>query len=287
MSLSFEDPTNPIDRSMKLLVRHCPTVLLRLAGIETNDAEIKFEDANVIMPELRADHVCILSWIPFAVYLEYQFNPKKELLELWFAKCGALTKQLKMPVGLLAIYLQKGDYATFPDRYEVQVGDIKTQFHFTAVKLWEHESRIRSGELIELAPLLILFEDNPSHDTVREEIALIKNSGLPPKVQSDLLGTALILASRQFTRNVIKSLFEEEIKMKYETGLVDDWLEESKAEGELNRTRKMLTLFLTRRFNATPDALLKKIDGAEIKWCESLFDRAITIDSLEELGWEN
>ena len=54
---------------MKLLVRNCPTVLLRLAGIEATDANVKFEDANVLISELHADHVCILESIPFAIYL--------------------------------------------------------------------------------------------------------------------------------------------------------------------------------------------------------------------------
>ena len=79
--------------------------------------------------------------------------------------------------------------------------------------------------------------------------------------------------------------------MKYETGLVDDRLEESRtegdAEGELKQMREALTLFLTRRFTSIPPELLRRIEKAEIKWCESLFDRAITIGSLEELGWEN
>ena len=87
-----------------------------------------------------------------------------------------------MPVALLAIYLQKGDYITFHDRYEVEFGIIKTQFRFTTVKLWEHKSRVRSVELIELAPLLILFEETPTQQTVKEEIALIKNSALSDKV---------------------------------------------------------------------------------------------------------
>ena len=65
---------------MKLLVRNCPTVLLRLAGIAATDADVKFEDANVLMSELHADHVCVLECIPFAIYLEYQLIPKKENL---------------------------------------------------------------------------------------------------------------------------------------------------------------------------------------------------------------
>lgn len=39
---------------------------------------------------------------------------------------------------------------------------------FTAIRLWEHADRIRSGELIELAPLLLLGEESPTEQSVRE-----------------------------------------------------------------------------------------------------------------------
>ena len=74
--------------------------------------------------------------------------------------------------------------------------------------------------------------------------------------------------------------------MKYETGLLDDWLEESKAAGKLETMRKMLTLLLTRRFTTLPEKLLKKIGEAKFEWCENLFNRSIMIGSLEELEWE-
>ena len=192
-----------------------------------------------------------------------------------------------MPVALLAIYLQKGDYITFHDRYEVEFGNIKTQFRFTTVKLWEHKSRVRSVELIELAPLMILFEETPTQQIVKEEIALIKNSALSDKVQSELLSVALILASRLFTRDAINFLFEEDVKMIYEKGLVDDWLEEREAKGELKNMREMLLKFLTRRFSALPNELVAKINESELEWCESLFDQSITVNSLPELHWEN
>ena len=79
--------------------------------------------------------------------------------------------------------------------------------------------------------------------------------------------------------------------MIYEKGLVDDWLEEREAKeearGELKNMREMLLKFLTRRFSMLPDELVAKINESELEWCESLFDKAITVNSLYELPWEN
>ena len=75
--------------------------------------------------------------------------------------------------------------------------------------------------------------------------------------------------------------------MIYEKGLVDDWLEEREAKGELKNMREMLLKFLTRRFSALPNELVAKINESELEWCESLFDQSITVNSLLELHWEN
>ena len=83
--------------------------------------------------------------------------------------------------------------------------------------------------------------------------------------------------------------------MIYEKGLVDDWLEEREAKGEargeargeLKNMKEMLLKFLTRRFSALPEELVAKINESELEWCGSLFDRSITVNSLNELPWEN
>ena len=131
------------------------------------------------------------------IYLEYQLEPDPSLLKSWFAKCGGLTRQMGLPVVLMVIYLHKGDRATFPDKYSVAAGDLKTEFSFTAVRLWEYSDRIRSGELAELAPLLILCDDIPSEQTVQLEVELLRNAGLPRETLVDLLGLALRIASRR------------------------------------------------------------------------------------------
>lgn len=73
----------------------------------------------------------------------------------------------------MVINLKKGDRATFPNRSNGEVAGISTEFRFTAVRLWEHADRIRSGQLAELAPLPGLCESSRTVNTVREEIDLL------------------------------------------------------------------------------------------------------------------
>ena len=51
---------NPIDVSMKMLIRGRPEVALSLAGLALPHQEIRFDDTSVISHELHADHVMIL-----------------------------------------------------------------------------------------------------------------------------------------------------------------------------------------------------------------------------------
>lgn len=104
MSDFQSDPAHLIDRSAKLLFRHCPDAVLRLAGLNVPAESIRVEDPNLNLPELRADHVFVLNTA--AIYLEYQLEPDANLLPSWSAKWGGLVRQLGMPVALLVLYLQ-------------------------------------------------------------------------------------------------------------------------------------------------------------------------------------
>src|SRR5262249_41279822 len=161
---------------------------------EVTPEHIRVEDPNLNLPELRADHVFILEGEmeaqTYAIYLEYQLEPDISLLPSWCAKWGGLTRQLGMPVFLLVLYLQRGDRATFPNDYTVRSGALEMKLTFPVIRLWEHAHRIRSGELPELAPLLLLCEETPTEETVQEEVALIHASRLPRETQAELLGLA-------------------------------------------------------------------------------------------------
>ncbi|HLJ56600.1 MAG TPA: hypothetical protein VKT77_16295 [Chthonomonadaceae bacterium] len=308
------DGTNVIDRSVKVLFRECPMAIMRLAGIAVAPEKLRIEDANLNLPELRADHLFVIvgegGTSEAAIYLEYQLEPDAGLLVSWCAKWGGLLRQLKMPVVLLALYLQRGDRATFPDRLQVQAGGLAMNLSFPVVRLWEHAERIRSGELPELAPLLVLCDDKPTEATVREEVALIHASRLPAATQAELLGLALLVATRRFTRDLLLPIFEEDWSMiegleilddlYRATGKLDRWKAEAeaigrakgeaegraegRAEGESRGIRETILRIGSQRFGEpSPEAMmsLEAITAAER--LQQLAVRLLQVESWQEL----
>ena len=277
------------------MFRVCPTLVTRLAGMDTAAEDIRVEDPNLNLPELRADHVFIVP--EGAIYLEYQLNRDDRLFSAWAAKWGGLLKQLGMPVVLVVLYLRKGNYATFPAQMEYQVGTFRAGLTFTAIRLWEHSDRIHSGDLPELAPLLLLSEDNPTEATIREEMVLVRGANLPPEAQADLLTLILMVASRSFSREWLRTLLEErEINTMKDLGLIGDWIREGeargealgkaegKAEGEAETARRMTQRFLVKRFGTLPTALLERIEQADADWCDNLLDRAENAANLTDFA---
>jgi hypothetical protein len=310
------DIPNLIDRSVKRLFRDQPHAALRLVGV--NAATVRFEDSNLNFPELRADHVFLVEEDndpnPYAIVLEYQLQPKTNVLINWGHKWLGLCDLLSMPVFLFGIYLEKGDRATFPATYQHSRNNWRTAFLFDTVRLWEHRDRIISGEWPELAPLLVLCEAHPTEQTLQQEVELIHHSGLSREVQTELMGVAISVASRKFSRSVLRTIFREELAMLDELENLKElfleidsfrlWLQdprvsgelraeakaegkvEGQAEGEAAAARRMTLTFLTQRFGELPEALAAQIAMADADWCQSLFDRAIVAASLAELTTE-
>jgi predicted transposase YdaD len=272
-----------------------PEGLFRLAGLPADLPRTRLEDTAVNLPELRADHVFIFGEHGDpecrGLYLEYQLQPDPRVVPDWFAKCGALVKQLDVPVVLLAIYLERGARATFPDSYSTSLGNLRNSFGFEVVRLWEHAERIRSGDLWDLAPLLVLCEDSPTEQTVRREVELIRDSGAPEEVQADLLALALRVAARDFSRGALEAIFRKELPMVQGASSIDDWIEEGRMEGrmegrEQGRTEAARTIalrILRTRFGELPPALVERVEGADAAWCEALVERAVEVESLDDL----
>jgi hypothetical protein len=207
-----------------------------------------------------------------------------------------------MPVVLLALYLQRGDRATFPDQYRPQAGGLAMNVTFPVIRLWEHADRIRSGELPELAPLLVLCDEMPTIATVREEVALIHSSQLSAGTQAELLGLALLVATRQFTRELLRPVFEEDWSMikgleilddLYKaTGQLDEWKAEAKAEGKAEGEMQGSLVTLLRvgrkRFGEPePDVIqaLEAISSAET--LQQMAVRLLEVESWKELFISN
>ena len=138
-------------------------------------------------------------------------------------------------MALIVIYLEKGDYASFHDRIEVDLGRAKTLFQFTTVKLWEHTDRIRSGELVELAPFLYLCESHPGEETVQEELDLIHRANLKQEDQVELYLAVFRIAASRLPKETINKLYRENESMIKENFAYDPIREILLEEGSRRR----------------------------------------------------
>ncbi len=290
------ETTNIVDITIKALMRRTPEAIFRLAGVSQGSNPIQLEDTSISNPELRADQVFLVGekGAPDsgAIYLEYQLHPKRDLLSTWFTKCGGLEYQLGRPVILLALYLSRGEYASFPTGYEKTVGGLKNSFHFQSVLLWEHQDQLERGEYPELAPLLILCQSEPTLDTVQLEIDIVRRSNLDVSLQNDLLSMILSIASREFSRDMLKILFKKEIDMGLYDTVYDDWIREAEKRAEERgeergeaKIRRLCLKMLSLRLGELPLEVVESINNANSDRCERLMEQAIKIESVSELDW--
>ena len=75
------------------------------------------------------------------------------------------------------------------------------------------------GELPELAPLLVLCEDKPADELVREEVEIIR-SVAPPEERNELLAVAYMLGTRYLLREVLDVIFKEELQAMGDLGIM-------------------------------------------------------------------
>ncbi len=315
MSKENFETRNVVDITVKALMRRSPRTIFRLAGVLTELSPILLEDTSISIPELRADQVFLIGeedkQDSGAVYLEYQLHAKIENLPSWLTKCGALEYQLKRKVVLLVLYLVRGDHTSFPDSYVKTVAGIKNTYQFQSVRLWEHLSEIENGVYPELAPLLVLCTKNPTLDTIRREIEIVSHSKLDVHYQKDLLSMILSIASRDFPRELMKSLFKKEIEMGLYDTVYDDWIRDAEkraedrgeaigeakgeaigeakgeAKGEARGVRKSCLKVLSIQFGDLPEELRTHVNQASFESCESLIEQALKISSISELDWRS
>src|SRR5206468_5713854 len=114
------------------------------------------------LPEHRADQILMIGaeddperW---GLHVEFQLEPDRRRMAGWLLKNAAFNVYFDVDVVLAVVYLTRGDYATFPDAHLICGGGLVNAHTFHALRLWEHAERIRSGDVPELAPLLVLCE---------------------------------------------------------------------------------------------------------------------------------
>jgi predicted transposase YdaD len=285
--------TADIDRSLKALFREFPLAFFRLAGLAAPPETVLVADVSVNVPELRADQVLLnvgADGAPRrAIYLEYQLRPDRRLLQDWFLKCAGLTRQLGVPVLLVVLYLTRGRYRRFPSAYRTVWEGLTNEYRFHTVRLWEHAGRIRSGELGELAPLLVLCQDNPDAETLAEERDLIHRLDVSDTARVDLLALALMVGTRYFDRALLIEVFQEDLAAVKTSGIIAEWIGEGEARGEargeVQAARRVALRLLRERFAPLPAAVVERVENEGLEWCEELAVRVLGAKSLTDLGF--
>jgi predicted transposase YdaD len=312
MTVDPRNPRNVLDRSLKALIRTVPPAFFRLAGAEVDPAAIQPGDVSINLPEFRTDQVFLVGAADdperWALHIEYQLQPDPRVLPDWHYKNGALGAQLRIPAILVVLYLEKGDRATFPDAYTVVRDGLTNRFEFHAIRLWEHADRIRSGELPELAPLLLLCEDKPTERILREERELILRLDAPPETRRELLAVAAAVGTRYFTRDLLQTVFRENMEMLKEVDFIQEWIDEAladghtrgysqgraegraegaaegRAEGAAEGARRVLLEQLRQRFGEPGPEVVARVEALDLDGCLDLAARTLRAASLEELG---
>jgi predicted transposase YdaD len=180
----------------------------------------------------------------------------------------------------------RGNYATFPDGYEDELGGLTNAHRFVRILLWEHEERIRSGELKELAPFMLLFYDVPDPGILEVANQLIETVA-DPQQRLELKSLGAIIAARYFSDEIIRQYLKLEFPMVRETTIFKEWFDQSRAEGraegEVSGNRRLLQKQLERKFGPLSQDLkehLQKLDSAQLDaLATALFDLA-TIEDL-------
>lgn len=188
------------------------------------------------------------------------------------------------------IYLGRRNYRRLPRGYAVEFrGRPVHTFPYLVLRLWEYAEAIASGELRELAPLLILLTEEKDERVLARSRELILASP-DRKWRADALSTAITVARRYFPKELLLKFFREELRMLQEADIVQDWINEGNEgfekgveKGEAKATRDAILDVLSERFGVVKAGIGKRLaaidDPAVLR---SLHRRSIKVESLEE-----
>ncbi|MDZ7362101.1 MAG: DUF4351 domain-containing protein [candidate division KSB1 bacterium] len=202
-------------------------------------------------------------------------------------KNAALQVHFNLPVITVLIYLERGKYAAFPDGYENELGGLVNAHRFARILLWEHEARIRSGELTELAPFLPLFYDDPKPDILEVENQIIETIS-DPQQRLELKSIGAIIAARHFSEEIVQRYFKLEFPMIRETTIFKEWLDqrynEGRVDGEISGKQRLLKKQLERKFGPLSQELKKQLQELDVEQLDLLamdFLDLATVDDLQ------
>ena len=225
--------------------------------------------------------------------LEYTVNPPtRQILVKWSLKRFGLEDLLGHPIALLVVYLWRGDRQTFADRLRTEVADFEEEFRFPTVKIWECRARILSGELRELAPLLVLCDDEPTVATLEAARALLLDPAMPAEKRPLLIGATMAVALRHHALELVQQIFQQEASMLRDIPLIQDWLAQENADGKIagraegaaEQLRKVIRQLGEARFGKPTAAVRERLeDLTDLAELERLTDRLLQVETWSEL----
>jgi predicted transposase YdaD len=167
------------------------------------------------------------------------------------------------------------------------VGDLATQFTCSTILLWEHETRILSGELKEFAPFLPLLHRRRDPRIIKVQKMLLAQLS-DPELREDLTAAAILVDIRAFGTKVVLSEFtKKELSMLKDTSFVQDWLTESlqkgKLEGKLEGKLSVIEIILQQKLGALSPRLRSQLQKLDNKKLDRLTVKLQQITSQKDL----
>ncbi len=270
------------------MARQYPEAFIKVAlGSTENIVFETIENPEINLPERRLDFVYGLSdeEKEYILHLDFQLRHEASLPERMHIYNALLTASNNKPVISKIIYLERREYRNLPQEYVVSYqGKRENVFTYQAIMLWDYTEKIASGELGELAPLLILLTKEKSEEVLVKSKELIFKSQ-DQRWQADALSLAATIAGRYFPKEFLFKFFKEEMKMLREASIVQDWINEGMEKGQIKTLQEGIPDVPAECFGLIKKGIGKKIKAIDDSLVlKSLPKKSIKVASLEEFA---
>ena len=141
------------------------------------------------------------------------------------------------------------------------------------------------ADRLDLALLPLMAHERPTEAVVREGLALAQS--LPEAERARPMGALLALAYHEEGAAALDRLMEELMSTTVLDLIFAQKVEQGVQRGMLlgraEEARRLLRLYLERRFGDVPPALDARIAAADVAELDALFDRALAVEGIEAL----
>lgn len=246
--------------------------------LDIEPVSLRILKAELNLEPIRADSVFLLKMGRQILHLEFQTQPQsKPPLPLRMLDYSVrLKRKYRCPVIQVIIFLQPTELElAFTEKYE----DETTVHRYRVIRLWEQDPNLFIGEpgLYPFAPLT--KSDEP--DALLQQVAEKINT-LDDIEQRQALGSCTsILAGLRFEKNLINSLFREDI-MKGSV-IYEDLLQQGEKKGTEKEALKLVMMLLNQRFPQLEERLTNKVKTLSLSDLEDLAGSLLEFQDVSDL----